>query len=97
MTARMHQFHAVAFEENLSLRQLAPIFPQARITAHELYVPIDAGAMYVYPFGAVVTHDIEGERRAAEMARLRTQVPRLTTKVVVEDYTEVAISLTRLR
>jgi hypothetical protein len=34
---RMHQFYAIAFEENLSLRQLAPFFPNARISAHEIY------------------------------------------------------------
>src|SRR5579863_5693370 len=83
----MHQFHAVAFEENFSLRQLSPIFPTARTTAHELHLPIEPGGMFVYPFGAVVTYDIDADRRAAEMARLRTLVPRLTTQVVVEDYT----------
>ena len=30
MAARTHQFNAIAFEENLSLRQLAPVFPHAR-------------------------------------------------------------------
>jgi hypothetical protein len=55
MAARLHQFSAVAFEENLSLRQFGPVFPQARISAHELYLPIEpAGGMYAYPFGAVV-------------------------------------------
>lgn len=43
--------------------------------------------MYVYPFGAVVTYDIDADRLAAEMERLRTLVPRLTAQVVVEDYT----------
>ena len=83
----MHQFHAIAFEENLSLKQLTPIFPKARLSAHELYLPIAPGGMYVYPFGAVVTYDIDTDRRAAEMERLRRLVPRLTAQVVVEDYT----------
>ncbi|MBI2963737.1 MAG: RMD1 family protein [Deltaproteobacteria bacterium] len=88
MPAQVHQFYAVAFEENLSLRQVAPSFPGARITAHELSVPIgrDGGAMYVYPFGAVVTHDVSAERRDAELGRLRGSMPKLTTQVVREDY-----------
>jgi uncharacterized Rmd1/YagE family protein len=85
---RTHQFNAIAFEENFSLRQLAPVFPQARLSTHRMYLPIEAdGAMYIYPFGAVVTYDIGVSRREAELSKLRTAVPKLTTKVVREDYT----------
>lgn len=87
MAARIHQFYAVAFEENLSLRDLAPAFPDARITPHELYLPIEPdGGMYVYPFGAMVTHGVSAQRREAELARLHSARPRLTAKVVREDY-----------
>jgi required for meiotic nuclear division protein 1 len=88
MAACTHQFNAIAFEENLSLRQLAPVFPQARPSAHRLYLPtMPDGAMYIYPFGAVVMHDMPVNRRESELAKLRTAVPKLTTKVVREDYT----------
>lgn len=84
---RLHQFHAIAFEENLGLRALAPLFPKARITARDLYVPIDSGgAFYIYAFGAIVALGISAERREAEIQRLRRLVPRLTAKVVREDY-----------
>ena len=87
-SARIHQFYAIAFEENLTLRQLAPFFPNARISAHELHAPIDSnGGVYIYSFGALVTHDIAPERREAEMSRLRRLVPKLTAQVVREDYT----------
>jgi len=43
--------------------------------------------MYIYPFGAVATHDIQASRREAELNKLRLAVPKLTTKVVREDYT----------
>jgi required for meiotic nuclear division protein 1 len=86
-SARMHQFYAVAFEENLSLRQLAPFFPDARIGAHEIYAPIGSGGgLYVYSFGALVTHDVSPDRREGELARLRSYVPKLTAQVVREDY-----------
>jgi uncharacterized Rmd1/YagE family protein len=84
----LHQFHAIAFEENFSLRQLSPVFPQARIGARELYSPIEPdGGMYIYPFGALVTYDVAVERREAELTRLRQAIPKLTAKVVREEYT----------
>jgi hypothetical protein len=86
-----HQFHAIAFEENLSLRQLTGVFASARLSAHELYLPIEpTGGIYVYPFGAMVTCDVPPERREAELARLRAAQPKLTTQVVGEDYSVIA-------
>ena len=85
---RVHQFYAIAFEQNFALRQLAPAFPEARITAHELYLPIDSGAAHIYPFGALVTYDIAPEKRDEVLTRLRRfGPPQLTTQVIREDYT----------
>jgi required for meiotic nuclear division protein 1 len=84
---RLHQFYAVAFEENLNLRQLAPAFADARLGPHVLFVPVEPeGGMYIYSFGAVVMHDVPPERRDAERARLRALLPKLTTQVIREDY-----------
>jgi uncharacterized Rmd1/YagE family protein len=86
----IHQFHAIAFEENFSLRQMAAVFPAARVGVRELFMPIQpAGGLYVYPFGAMVTYDVTLERRESELARLRAANPRLTTQVVREDYVVV--------
>jgi uncharacterized Rmd1/YagE family protein len=82
-----HEFAAIAFEENLSLRELVPIFPGGRLTPRELQAPCDAGEVFIYPFGAVVFHDVPPERRDAELARLRTARPGLTTQVVRESFT----------
>src|SRR3954466_69428 len=82
-----HEFAAIAFEENLSLRELVPIFPGARLTPRELQAPCDGGEVFIYPFGAVVFHNVPLERRDAELARLRTARPGLTTKVVRESFT----------
>ena len=87
MAPRLHQFYAIAFEENLNLRQLAPVFPQAKISPHDLYVPIEPeGGLYVFPFGAVVAYDLPPERRESELARLFRMGPKLTTQVIREDY-----------
>ena len=85
-----HQFHAIAFEENFTLRQLSAVFRGARIGAHELYLPVEPnGGIYVYPFGAMVTCDVPSDRREAELARLRAAQPKLTTQIVREDYSVI--------
>lgn len=90
MASRLHQFYAVAFEENLALRQLTPVFPHARVTAHDLFVPMEPeGGLYAFPFGAVVTYDLSPERRDAELTRLFQTGPKLTTQVVREDYSVI--------
>jgi uncharacterized Rmd1/YagE family protein len=90
MAPRTHQFHAIAFEENFALRQLAASFPGARLGGHELMLPIEPdGAIYIYRFGAVVAHDVPAERREAEMARIRAALPKLTTRAISEDYSVV--------
>jgi required for meiotic nuclear division protein 1 len=86
--ARFHQFYAIAFEENFSLKQLAALFPNARVSPHELYAPIEAGgALYAYPFGAVVMLDVAARRRDQELSRLGALLPKLTAQVIREDYT----------
>jgi uncharacterized Rmd1/YagE family protein len=86
MPARTHQFAAVAFEENLSLRELQEVWPGAKVGRLDIQVPFDGGGFYVYPFGAVVFHDVPADRREAELARLRKARPGLTTQVVRESF-----------
>ncbi|MEA2679338.1 MAG: hypothetical protein QOK03_1060, partial [Candidatus Binataceae bacterium] len=55
MAAQVHQFNAIAFEENFNLRQIAAHFPEARVTLRELrYTLQPGGAIYVFPFGVMV-------------------------------------------
>lgn len=90
MANRIHQFYAVAFEENFALRQIAPSFPEARIAPLKMYMPLGPdGGVYIFPFGAVVTHDVPNELRDPIFARLSKVLPKLTTKVVREDYSVV--------
>lgn len=54
MTPRDHGFHAVAFEENLTLREIAAYFPEAKLSAHHLRIAVDLpGDTFVFPFGAI--------------------------------------------
>jgi required for meiotic nuclear division protein 1 len=87
MAGTTHQFTAIAFEENLSLRELLPAFAGARLGHRELYVPADGGEIFLYPFGAVVFHNVPPERREAELAQLHRTRPGLTTQVVRESFT----------
>ncbi|TMA24986.1 MAG: RMD1 family protein [Deltaproteobacteria bacterium] len=85
---RTHQFAAVAFEENLSLRELVPFYPGAKLTLREIRVPLeDGGEIFIYPFGAIVFHDVGPDRREVELARLNRARPGLTTQVVRESFT----------
>ncbi len=88
MSERVHQFYAVAFEENFALRPLVGAFPNAKLSPLELYVPTDGGGgVYIFPFGAVAAHDLPAERREAVIAKLREVVPKLTARVIREEYT----------
>ncbi|HVN88960.1 MAG TPA: RMD1 family protein [Candidatus Binataceae bacterium] len=88
MSERVHQFAAVAFEENLALRALIGAFPNAKMTPLELYIPTDGGGgVYIFPFGAVATHDVPADRREEVIARIREVVPKFTARVIREEYT----------
>lgn len=88
MPVQAHTFVAVAFVENLSLKELATAFPGARGGAHELRLALpEEGEIFLYPFGAVVFRDVPREGREAQLARLLEVRPGLTTEVVREDFT----------
>ena len=83
----LHSFHAAAFVENLSLRELAPHYPEARRTPHELrYRPPAGGEVFIYPFGAVVFRDMLPAARDEELNRLRRVRPALTSSSSVEEF-----------
>jgi hypothetical protein len=76
MATQIHQFNAIAFEENFNLRRLAPHFPGARATPRELRHTIQPnGAVYVFPFGAIVTLDIPADQREAELQGCTPRCP----------------------
>jgi len=86
--AGLHTFHAIAFAENLSLRDLAAVFPGASRSAHELRMSLaPGGELFAYPFGAIVFRDVPPARRESEVARLRARHPELAAPVVREAFT----------
>jgi uncharacterized Rmd1/YagE family protein len=86
MTSPAHTFHAVAFVENLALKELAPSFPEAQRTPHELWYKTPAGGtVFVYPFGAMVFHDVPPAEREAQVARLHAARPGLTNALGFEE------------
>ena len=87
MAPRNHTFSAIAFEENLNLKELTGSFPEAKATPLELRIQQDAaGETFIFPFGAVVFHDVGPDRRNAELTRLHKARPGLKTQAVVEEY-----------
>ena len=82
-----HVFHAVAFVENLSLKDLASAYPGASRTPHELAFRLASGGdVYIYPFGAIVFRDVAVAERDVELARLRRARPGITSATVIEDF-----------
>lgn len=80
IAAPAHSFHAVAFVENLSLKQLAASYPEARRTPQDLsYATAGGGTVFIYPFGAIVFHNVDAGAREVELDRLRRARPGLTS------------------
>jgi uncharacterized Rmd1/YagE family protein len=80
---RTFSFHSIAFVENLSLKELAPSFPEGRRTLRELRFRTPAGGeVFVYPFGAVSFMNVAPPDRAREIARLRAARPHLSDPTV---------------
>jgi uncharacterized Rmd1/YagE family protein len=83
----LHSFSAVAFVENLSLREAAAAFPGSRQTPHDLRVPLSRGGeAFLYPFGAVVFRDVPAGDRDPFLEVLRKAFPQLTGEVVREEF-----------
>src|SRR3977135_741392 len=83
-----HTFRAIAFVENIALKELAGAFPEARRTARELWYPTPSGGtVFVYPFGAMVLYDVPEAERERQLARLRAARPGLTDANAVEELT----------
>src|SRR5688572_8085459 len=58
MGSEVHTFHALAFVENFSLKELVPFYPEGkRVHQHLAYPAPAGGTVYIYSFGAVVFHN----------------------------------------
>ena len=82
------QFHAIAFVENLNLRELSAAYPGARIGPRDLsYSASGGGEVFLYPFGAIVFAGVAPAEREEQLQRLFAARPGLTTQVVRESFT----------
>jgi uncharacterized Rmd1/YagE family protein len=84
----VHTFHALAFVENFSLKELAARYPEARRTYHQLCFPAAAGGtVYLFASGTIVFRDVGQAGREAEVLRLRSALPRLSdAQVIAEEF-----------
>lgn len=87
MTEHQHRFDAVAFAENFALKEVAALFPAARPSVEGLRLALAGeGAVYFYPFGAVVFHEVERARRDEFLAGLPRAWSGRGADVVREDF-----------
>jgi len=95
MSESLHSFFATAYVENFPLKELAPLFPEAKRSPRELiWEPKTGGTVYVYPFGAVVFHNVAPEIRTAELARIATARAGLTKSQVMNEELTVRVDNT---
>jgi required for meiotic nuclear division protein 1 len=79
------RFDAVAFAENLSLRDWATVFPDGRRSTHDVRAPLPGGGeVFAYPFGALVFRDVPAARREEVLARSRQFFPQLSPPPILE-------------
>lgn len=82
-----HRFHAVAFVENVSLKEAVPAFPNARVRPYSLHAALDEGGdVFFFAFGAIVFLGVERERRVRELERITKRFS-LTPQIVNEEFT----------
>ena len=68
----VHTFHALAFIENFSLKELAAHYPEAkRAHQHLWYTAAAGGTVFIFSFGVVVFLDVGQAGREGELLRLR--------------------------
>src|SRR6185503_3701700 len=85
IAAAGHAFRAVAFVENLPLKELAATYPEAKRSPHQLRFGAHGGDVFIYPFGAIVFRDVAPEAQQVEVERLRRARPGLTHAIVTEE------------
>ena len=82
----VHPFQALAFPENVPLRALSALFPEAVRGTHELRVTLPGGGtLFLYPFGVVVFQDVDAAARETQLEALRKAEPRLSGPGTIED------------
>ena len=82
------RFDAVAFAENVPLRDWASVFPNGRRSTHDVRAPLDGdGEVFAYPFGALVFRDVSAARREEVLAKVRQGFPQLSPPPIWEQFT----------
>ncbi len=84
-----HTFHALAFIENFSLKELALHYPEAKRAHQHLWYPAAAGGtVFIFSFGVVVFLDLGQAGREGELLRLRQSPMGIRdAQVISEEFT----------
>jgi len=93
----VHTFHALAFIENFSLKELAASYPDAkRAHQHLWYSAATGGSVFIFSFGVVVFLDMGQAGREGELLRLRKAPSGVRdAQVITEEFTVREIDGTR--
>jgi uncharacterized Rmd1/YagE family protein len=84
-------FDAVAYYENFSLKELAPLFPGGRLTHVDLRAPWGGGEIFLYHFGGAAFLDVPEPERVRALAQIAAVFARhrrsLTKQRTLESFT----------
>lgn len=92
-----HNFHALAFIENFSLKELALSYPDAKRARQYLTYPsATGGTVFIFSFGVVVFLDMGQAGREGELLRLRKAPNGVRdAQVITEEFTVREVDGTR--
>ncbi len=93
----VHTFHALAYIENFSLKELAAHYPESKRVHQYLCYPAAAGgSVFIYSFGVVVFFDVGQAGREGELLRLRhAPTGMLDAQIISEEFTVREIDVAR--
>jgi uncharacterized Rmd1/YagE family protein len=85
----LHTFHALAFIENFSLKELAIHYPEAKRARQQLsYRAAAGGWVFLFSFGVVIFYDVGQAGREGELLRLRRAPSGMRdAQVISEEFT----------
>ncbi len=100
---REHEYHAVAFVENLPLREMSADLPGGAMPVpvggrplYDLRRPLGEGEVFYFSFGSIVFRDVAPDDREAEIARLgrnRTLAPAADETLRVRVFPEAPLGV----
>lgn len=88
----LHTFHALAYVENFSLKEVAARLPQAKRAPQQLWFPAaGGGTVFLFGFGVVIFFDVGQAGREGELLHLRQSLNAMRDAQVISEEFKVRV------